>query len=335
MKREWNTGRLLETSGAYWQGCTLQAAVRLRIFTALANNTLPADEVAKALQSNVRATGLMLDALAAMDLIIKEKNLYRNSAAAKDLLVADSPRYMGHIILHHHHILDGWAQLDQAVKTGGPIERRPYGEEIERESFLMGMFNMAMGNGPKIAAQFDLSERSLLLDLGGGPGTYAIHFCLANPGLKAVIFDRPTTEPFARETAKKFGMADRIDFRGGDFTVDSIPTNPYDVAWLSHILHSNSAEQCQEIINKTVAAMQPGGVIIIHDFILDNSKDGPQFPALFSLNMLLANTGGRSYSEEEITAMLRKGGVKSITRHPFRASNDSSIIYGIKGTLEN
>lgn len=76
--------------------------------------------------------------------------------------------------------------------------------------------------------------------------------------------------------------------------------------------------------------MKPGGMIIIHDFILDNSKDGPEFPALFSLNMLLADTGGRSYSEEEISGMLTNGGVTGITRHPFRAPNDSSIMSGIK-----
>ena len=76
--------------------------------------------------------------------------------------------------------------------------------------------------------------------------------------------------------------------------------------------------------------MSTGGMIIIHDFILDNSKDGPEFPALFSLNMLLADTGGRSYSEEEISEMLTDGGVTGITRHPFRAPNDSSILYGMK-----
>ena len=329
MKREWNPGMLLTTSGAYWQGCTLQAAVRLEIFTALADGPASATKVADLLQSDTRATGLMLDALAAMDLIIKEDTLYRNSTAAQNLLVLSSPQYMGHILLHHHHLLDGWAQLDQAIKTGEQVERRHYGEAAERESFLMGMFNIAMGNGPKIAAQIDLSNRSRLLDLGGGPGTYAIHFCLANPELKAVIFDRPTTEPFAVKTAEKFGVADRVDFIGGDFTVvDKITGGPYDVAWLSHILHSNSAKQCQDIINKTIAAMRPGGMIIIHDFILDNSKDGPEFPALFSLNMLLAGTKGRSYSEEEISAMLINGGAESITRHPFRAPNDSSIIYG-------
>jgi len=31
-------------------------------------------------------------------------------------------------------------------KTGKPIEKRSYGEEFERECFLMGMFNLAMGS---------------------------------------------------------------------------------------------------------------------------------------------------------------------------------------------
>ena len=72
-----------------------------------------------------------------------------------------------------------------------------------------------------------------------------------------------------------------------------------------------------------------GGMILVHDFILDDSKDGPEFPALFSLNMLLSGNGGRSYSQREIIAMLESAGVADLQRHPFRAKNDSSIIYGI------
>ncbi len=75
--------------------------------------------------------------------------------------------------------------------------------------------------------------------------------------------------------------------------------------------------------------MSPGGIVLVHDFILDNRKNGPEFPALFSLNMLLAHNGGRSYSEEEIFDILDTAGVSKITRHSFRAKNDSSIIYGI------
>lgn len=330
MGKIWNPGMLLSVSSGYWAGCTLQAAVRLQVFTGLAEGALPAAELALRLDCDEEAMGLLLDALSAMDLLIKEGDVYRNSKEAGELLVTGSPRYMGHIILHHHHLLDGWAQLDVAVKTGQPVKKRSYGAEVERESFLMGMFNLAMAIAPTISREISLYNRSRLLDLGGGPGTYAIHFCLANPGLRAVILDRPTTEPFARRTAEKFGVGDRIDFIGGDFTVEEIRGGPYDVAWLSHILHSNSIRECHRLLERTMAAMAPGGLILVHDFILDDTKDGPEFPALFSLNMLLANNGGRAYSEMEIRDMLEQAGVEDITRYQFRAPNDSSILAGVK-----
>ncbi len=329
MRKEWTVGDLLGTSNAYWRGCALQAGVRLEIFTVINNQSMNLYSISELIGSDPRGTEHLLNALCAMGLLVKNEGLYSNTPETLKLLCKDSATYIGHIILHHHHILDGWAQLDEAVKTGKPIAKRSYGEAIERESFLMGMFNLAMGIAPIIAEEIDLSDRQRLLDLGGGPGTFAIHFCLANPELDAVIYDRPTTESFARETVAKFGLKERIDFSGGDITTDNIPKGPYDAAWLSHLLHSNGPEDCQQIIDKTVAAMEPGGVIMIHDFILDNSKDGPEFPALFSLNMLVNNPAGRSYSEEEITAMLQNSGVKKIQRHPFQGPTDSSILYGI------
>jgi len=331
MGKVWNPGMLLSISSGYWAGCTLQAAVRLKIFTNLSGGASPAAELAARIGSDERATGLLLDALSAMGLLVKEGEVYRNSDAAEELLVINSPHYMGHIIMHHHHLLDGWAQLDQAIVSGQPVQRRSYGAEIERESFLMGMFNLAMAIAPAIAKEISLSDRRRLLDLGGGPGTYAIQFCLANPELWAVILDRPTTEPFARQTTKHFGVHERIDFVGGDFTVDDISGGPYDVAWLSQVIHSNTFEACESLIAKTVGALEPNGMILVHDFILDDTKDSPEFPALFSLNMLLAGNGGRSYSEREVRDMLESAGVEDITRYQFRAPNGSSILAGRKG----
>ncbi len=325
----WHPGKLLSISSAYWRGCTLQAAVRLNIFTELGADLCSGETVADKIGSDVRATFLLLDALSAMGLVLKKNGQYRNSPEAQQYLVDSSAHYMGHIILHHHHLVDGWAQLDKAVQTGGRVQRRGYGQEMERQSFIMGMFNLSMQTAPQIAGQVDLGGRKRLLDLGGGPGTHAIHFCKANPGLQAVIFDRPTTEPFARQTVSSFGLEGRIDFIGGDFTADPISGGPYDVAWLSHILHSNDIDECYRIIGKCVSVMNSGGLILVHDFILDNAKDGPEFPALFSLNMLLAGNSGRAYSEEEICTMLNKNGVGQLKRHPFRAKNDSSIILGI------
>jgi hypothetical protein len=330
MTNEWNVGKLLGVSSGYWQGCTVQAGVRLKIFTVLGETKCDAHTVAERIGSDARATGLLLDALSAMGLLKKIVGQYENSGFSREFLVTEKPGYMGHIILHHHHILDGWAQLDQAVMTGKSVDRRSYGAEIERESFLMGMFNLAIMLAPKMATEFDLSSRKRMLDLGGGPGTYGIHFCLANPELKAVILDRPTTEPFARETVARFKLSDRINFIGGDFNVDPIVGGPYDVTWLSHILHSNSTSACQACVEKTVAALEPGGLIMIHDFILDDAKDGPEFPALFALNMLVGTEHGRSYSRKEVINMLEQSGIVDITHHKLDVPNNSSVISGVK-----
>jgi hypothetical protein len=97
---------------------------------------------------------------------------------------------------------------------------------------------------------------------------------------------------------------------------------------MSHILHGESPEDCRKIIGKTVSALEPGGMILVHDFILKNSMDGPLFPALFSLNMLLGTSSGQSYSEQQIMDMLTGAGVKKLHRINFESINDSSIIAG-------
>lgn len=328
MKKDWSIGDLLATSSAYWKGCALQAGVRLGVFTVIHDAKKDLSDIAAEISADKRGAEYLLNALAAMGLLVKENSQYSNTPSALEFLSQKSQRYMGHIILHHHHILDSWAQLDQAVITGAPVDSRSYGEEAERESFLMGMFNLAMGIAPKFAAELDLAGRTRLLDLGGGPGTYAIHFCKEHPDLSAVIFDRATTEPFARKTVGKFGLSDRIDFKGGDFNHDPITGGPYDAAWLSHILHSNGPDACRRLIKKTVDAMQPGGLIMIHEFILEDTKDAPEFAALFAINMLVNNPEGRSYSKQEIADMLENAGVKDIEVHSFRGPNESAVMYG-------
>lgn len=330
MKQDWNVGMLLGVSSGYWRGCALQAAVRLKLFTVIGHHPATAEDIAERASTNSRATALLLDALSAMGLVNKSGGVYANRDFGLAHLVEDSPDYMGHIILHHHHILDGWAQLDTAVCTGKKVEKRSYGADIERESFLLGMFNLAKDLAPKIAEGIDLTGRKRLLDLGGGPGTYAIHFCLKNPELSAVIFDLPTTEPIATQVVDSYNLLDRITFEGGDFNDTSPAESNFDVAWLSHILHSNSYAECEKCIQKTAESLAPGGLILIHDFILNTQKDGPEFPALFSLNMLVGTDKGRSYSDKEITNMLQTAGFKEITSHDFRAPNDSSIISAIK-----
>lgn len=213
--------------------------------------------------------------------------------------------------------------------TGEPcIQHDPENAE-ERTNFLLGMLNLALLTAPRFAAEIDLGGRTHLLDIGGGPGTYAIHFCQANPRLRATLFDRSTTEPIAAATVRQYGMEERIRFTSGDFTTDPLPKGDYDVVWMSHVLHGLGPDASTALIGKCAEALTPGGMILIHDFFLDETKDGPEFAALFALNMLVNNPAGRTYSEGEVRDMLLQAGVVGIRRFSPLGPNNSSIIHGV------
>ncbi|WP_319408888.1 methyltransferase [uncultured Desulfosarcina sp.] len=329
-QQQWTPERILETSGAYWATCALHGAVALDVFTRIGDNRVDGKAVAEQLDAPVDGVNRLLDAIAAMGLLTKDASGYANTPASRTYLSVDSDRYLGYIIRHHHHLVGSWARLPEAVATGKPIllPVREKGTE-EREAFLMGMFNLAMRLAPRLVPVVDLSGYRKLLDLGGGPGTYAIHFCRHYADLTATVMDLPTTRPFAEETIRKMGMEERVAYLPGDFLQDDIPGR-YDVVWMSHILHGESSKGCNRIIQKAFQCLNPGGVGVIHEFILDDTLDQPLFPALFSLNMLLGTEGGRAYSQAQLGSMLETAGFVDIQRLDFTGPNDSGIVRGVK-----
>ncbi len=329
-QQPWTPERILKTSGAYWATCALHGAVVLDVFTRIGDGRMDGQTVAEKLDASADAVGRLLDAVAAMGLLTKDAAGYANTEASRIYLCTDSDRYIGYIIRHHHHLVASWARLPEAVLTGEPI-RLPVREKgmAEREAFLMGMFNLAMQLAPRLVPVVDLSGCRTLLDLGGGPGTYAIHFCRHCSDLTATVMDLPTTRPFAEKTIRHLGMDDRVSFISGDYLHDDIPGS-YDAVWMSHILHGESAADCLRIIEKVFQCLNPGGVAVIHEFILNDTLDGPLFPALFSLNMLLGTDEGRAYSQGQLAGMLEAAGFVDIQRLNFAGPNDSGLIRGAK-----
>ena len=325
----WHPGTLLEMSGYYWKTCTLHAGVKLGVFTAIGDGALGAEAIAAELKVKENGLSRLLNALCALQLLKKKEDLYSNTEAAATFLCKDSPRYIGFMIMHHYHLVDSWHRMDQAILSGEPVRCGSTDDAERRESFLMGMFNIGMAVAPGLSKELDLSGCTRLLDMGGGPGTFAIHFCLENPRLTATVYDLPTTQPFARKTIHRFKVADRVTFVPGDYEKEEFPEpGAYDAAWLSHILHGESPEMARDVVRKAVSALKPGGKIFIHEFILNDTLDGPLFPALFSINMLLGTHGGQAYSQAQLIRMLQDNGITDIVRHPFVGPTESGIIHG-------
>jgi hypothetical protein len=323
---QWNAARLAQVSGAYWESFALHAAVVLDIFTLLGEELEDAAALARKSGADKRGMEALLNALTAMGLLQKRDGKFMNTEGSGAFLVKTSASYMGHIIKHHHHLVSSWSRLVDAVRGGMPVRKKKRTKE-ELRSFLLGMQNQARRVAPRVANEIDLYNRRHLLDLGGGPGTFAVHFCLANQGMRATVFDLPDTRPFALQTIEDAGLMDRVGFLGGNYLKDDMG-GPYDVVWLSHVLHSMGPEACLLVIKKAVSALEMEGLILVHDFFLSDTHDSPLFPALFALNMLVNTREGRSYSEKEVKEMLSRAGVKEVIRLPFRGPTDSGILCG-------
>ncbi|KAA0242479.1 MAG: hypothetical protein DYG83_05530 [Candidatus Brocadia sp. AMX2] len=66
--------------------------------------------------------------------------------------------------------------------------------------------------------------------------------------------------------------------------------------------------------------------MIIHDFVLDETKTHPQFAALFNLNMLIDTEEGASYSEQEYRAWLEGTGFKQMKKIDL----ESNLMFHLK-----
>jgi len=201
-------------------------------------------------------------------------------------------------------------------------------EKNETRNFITAMHNTAMTVAPVISRKIDLSDCKTMIDLGGGAGTYSVFFCTSNSNLKATILDLPGTLKITKELISNSSVADRIKLIEGDFNKEI--KGQYDVAFLSNIIHGEGKQENIALIRRVYNALNSGGKIIIQDFVLDNDKTSPSFPALFSLNMLLFTENGRTYSFQEIEGWLKEAGFCDLTRMDLKLPRYISVLVGNK-----
>ena len=90
------------------------------------------------------------------------------------------------------------------------------------------------------------------------------------------------------------------------------------MAFLSAILHSNSAQENIDLFKKVGRALNPGGRIVVSDFIMDDDRISPAFGAFFSLNMLVNTASGDTYTESEIKEWMEQAGMVFTERKETR-----------------
>ncbi|MCG6551212.1 MAG: acetylserotonin O-methyltransferase [Candidatus Magnetominusculus sp. LBB02] len=286
--------------GGFRQSRVLITANNLGVFDIL-KRPKSAKAMAAKLGADLRATTILLDALASMGLIAKKGRLYENLPVSAKYLQSNMPLYQGNIISHFDTLWNNWSGLDTVVKTG-----KPNRTAFDHQSFIRGMHNLSVLKVKDVLDAIEISNIKTAVDIGSGPGTYAI--ALAKCGIAATCFDRPETIAITREYV---GSLPNVKFIEGDFLVDAIGKG-YDLALISHVFHSYTVQENIRLIKKVKKSLNKNGKIAIQEFFIEDNMAEPLEGALFAVNMLVHSDGGRCYSVNEMSAWLNKAGFSEI-----------------------
>lgn len=314
MSVEMSPEQLAAAVAGFRQSRLILTAVELGVFTALRDGARSSSAIATALGTEPRATDRLMNALAAIGLLGKAEGAFTNTTVAARHLVRGVQGYMGNIE-HSIHLWDFWSHLTEAVRTGTVADRVRLVERGEewREAFMAAMHYRARTQAPADINLIDFHDAVRVLDVGGGTGAYAMAMMHVKRDLSATVFDLPGIVPITRRYITEAGFDGRIEAVAGDYHTDSLPGG-YDIVFLSAIVHSNSDGENARLIRKCADACNPGGCVIVQDFIMDDDRVTPPHGALFAINMLVATEAGDTFTEAEVRAWMHAADLTAITR---------------------
>jgi SAM-dependent methyltransferase len=319
---------IMQIAVGFRQSRILLTAYELGVFTALGDNEKASGEVADELGTDARATDRLMNALCAIGLLEKKDGLFSNTPSAAELLVEGKPGYMAGL-MHTVHLWGAWSTMTDAVRAGGSVAMGPVNDRGDRwlEAFIAGMHYRGMRNAEAVVSRLDLNGVTRVLDVGGGSGAFSMALVRAGEGLRAKVFDLPNVIPLTAKYLEAEGYSGRVDTVVGDYHADDFGEG-YNMVLLSAIIHSNSFEENRALIKKAADAVNPGGQVVVSDFIVDEDRTGPPRAVFFALNMLVATEAGDTYTESEVRDMMGQAGLTDITRED--TGFGSSLMIGRK-----
>lgn len=321
MNHEPEAQTILDLIEAFRRSKVMFTAVQLGIFDQLAIGPQSSAALAVQLSLDRQALSRLLDGCVALQLLEREADVYSNSIAAARFLTRVSPETLaGYIVYSDQSLYKLWDHLDDAVREGTNRWTQTFGsrsalfdhyfrDETATRSFLGGMHGFGQLASPRIVTAFDLSRFEYLVDLGGATGHLAMAACEAYPALKAIVFDLPAVEPFAREHITQAGFANRVEFVAGDFFAGDLPRG--DLYVLGRILHDWDDAKIDKLLRKIFFLLPRQGALLVAETLVDDDRSGPVSTLMQDLNMLVC-TDGRERTEAQYSALLRGAGFSTV-----------------------
>jgi SAM-dependent methyltransferase len=305
--------------GLYAEDMLITALVWLDLFSWLEKNPSDFDSICRALDLKPRPADVMLTLLVAMGLLERREGKFSLTQVAREHLAKDSPWLVGP---YYASLKDRPVAKDllTVLRAGRPAnwgsekDKGDWHKSMETEEFAT-QFTAAMDCRGVLLAQaaakkLDLQSRKRLLDIAGGSGIYACSFCAHFPELRATVLEKPPVDKITAKAIAKRGFTQSVDVLAADMLNDPLPGG-FDAHLFSNVLHDWDVPVVKQLIAKSFFALEPGGVLIIHDAHLNEDKSGPLHVAEYSV-MLMHSTEGRCYSVAEIREYLTEAGFTDV-----------------------
>jgi 2-hydroxy-4-(methylsulfanyl)butanoate S-methyltransferase len=275
---------------------TLFAALDFDLFTHIDRGADSVIELATAtgVAENLMLT--LLTALKSLGLIVEREGKFVNAPATAKFLVAGAPGdFRDYVRLVNGAFgYESFRHLTPALRgerifpDKGFYEGMIYSAALGGEAFSAAQHAGSLGPARLMAKRVSLGDRKRLLDVGGGSGAYTLAFCAANPELEASILDFPDTVETARRYAREAGLSGRVAHLAGNAVTTEWPEG-HDVVLMSYVWSAVGRADIAVLARRAFDALPSGGLVLVHDFMVDNTAAEPPFAAWYLLGSIFDN----------------------------------------------
>mmetsp|Transcript_37456 Transcript_37456/g.84432 ORF Transcript_37456/g.84432 Transcript_37456/m.84432 type:complete len:375 (-) Transcript_37456:47-1171(-) len=240
---------------------------------------------------------------------------YSNSPNVATYMVKSAKNYYGDYLRHQIGSLfyQRMARLPIVMRGGEVLDYSTWFSDPDvARTYTAAQHNGSLATARSMMKRVDLSKVSKMLDVGGGSGAFSIVATRTVAGLTSTVLELPevcrTGSSIVASDAKD--VMDRIRFVELDATVPKWPVDEasYDVVLMSYISGSVPADAISGLYSRAMAALRPGGRLIVHDFMVDDSLDGPVLGALWALQHVAVNPDGLGLHPGKVSTLMKAAG---------------------------
>jgi 2-polyprenyl-3-methyl-5-hydroxy-6-metoxy-1,4-benzoquinol methylase len=268
---------------------TLMAGVTLGIFDEMRGGPRSARQIAAALCLDAPSLELLLRSLVVSGYLVQHGEHFGLTPLSARGLLRDSP---GSLAAYVDWNYAQWAMLgrmEEVVRTGRGLDFHQMSAEEDWIRYQQAMLQLARPLRAFFAANVPVPAGSTsLIDVGGGHGLLGAAVCQRHPPLRSTVLELPRAVPAAQQLSRREGLASWVSHRPCNILVDCWGQGR-DVALLANVLHHFNPEQVRQILRKAFAALRPGGVLAIWDFV---RNDTPKASAADALALFFRLTSG-------------------------------------------